>query len=379
MNTTTTTRSSRTLPSDIIRLVAAEAAQNAARDAAAAAASATSDAVAGHGSPEAVVDDIANATAAREAAKIASATWRRVPAARRAIAERIARAAENIAREAARLGDMYSGSTARRVRWATGAEMVAIGDSIAAHASTRTEAGEHYSSRRAWRKTDATHTVVLDPRHVETLVADEALRSASSNDGLRLIALAPDGRATWVTRKGQQIVAESGWVVAAPVAGVIGGRMTYHSTVGRDHAERGLRRKIAAHEAELARAEAWRAAAVERAAAEQRASSAATWAARHGGDAQIAAAAREDRRVRLIARLCHGVVATVADARDMGYCAPGIAAWQAAHGLAKATSAPLPVLVQSGNRSAIALALRLARRVAQHRPAAPAAAPALTA
>jgi hypothetical protein len=375
VNTPTTARSSRTLPSDIARLVAAEVAHTSVRDAAAAANAATAAAVAGYGSPEAVTTAIANATAAREAAKIASAAWRKVPASRRAIAERIARAAERIAHDAARLGDIYSGSTARRVRWATGAEMVARGDSIAAHASTRTEAGEHYSRRRAWRKTDATHTVILDPRYVEALVADEALRSASSNDGLRLIALAPDGRAVWVSRKGQQIVAESGWVVAAPVAGVIGGRMTYHSTVSHEHAERGLRRKIAAHEADVARTEAWRAAAIERAAAEQRASSAAAWSARHGGDAQIAAAAREDRRVRLIARLCHGVVATVADARDMGYCAPGIAAWQAAHGLAKATSAPLPVLVQSGNRSAIALALRLARRVAQHRPAAAAPAP----
>ena len=54
-------------------------------------------------------------------------------------------------------------------------------------------------------------------------------------------------------------------------------------------------------------------------------------------------------------------IATIADARAMGYCEPGIESFQAKHGIGD--SASLPALVRTGNPDAIRLALKLARRV----------------
>ena len=70
--------------------------------------------------------------------------------------------------------------------------------------------------------------------------------------------------------------------------------------------------------------------------------------------------AKDERRARLIARLCN-VSATIADARAMGYCLPGIEAFQSQHHIGDA--APLRALLATGNPSAVRLALAVARKV----------------
>lgn len=63
----------------------------------------------------------------------------------------------------------------------------------------------------------------------------------------------------------------------------------------------------------------------------------------------------------LVARLCHGVTATLADARAMHYCEPGIRAFQERHGVGD--TATLPELIRTGDPSAVRLALSIARKV----------------
>ena len=70
--------------------------------------------------------------------------------------------------------------------------------------------------------------------------------------------------------------------------------------------------------------------------------------------------AKDERRARLVARLCD-VSATIADARAMGYCLPGIEAFQSHHHIGD--SAPLRALLATGNAAAVRLALAVARKV----------------
>lgn len=62
-----------------------------------------------------------------------------------------------------------------------------------------------------------------------------------------------------------------------------------------------------------------------------------------------------------MARLCNGAHATLADAKSLGYCEPGIRAFQTRHGIGDA--ATLPELVRTGDPSAVRLALKIARTV----------------
>jgi hypothetical protein len=120
----------------------------------------------------------------------------------------------------------------------------------------------------------------------------------------------------------------------------------YHSEYSAEHARAGLAKKRAIEKArtayELARTEAHAAAA--------------------------AAHKKQERRATLIARLCGGISATIGDAKKLGYCSPGIAAFQSRHGLGD--TVPLPELIKTGNASAVALALKLARTVSRQAPAA---------
>jgi hypothetical protein len=68
------------------------------------------------------------------------------------------------------------------------------------------------------------------------------------------------------------------------------------------------------------------------------------------------------RRAALIARLCNHAIATVDDAKALGYCQPGIEAFQTTHGIGNAAS--LPELVKTGNAAAVAFAISIARKIA---------------
>ena len=66
------------------------------------------------------------------------------------------------------------------------------------------------------------------------------------------------------------------------------------------------------------------------------------------------------RRARLVLALCRRAVATVEDARALGYCAAGIRAFRERHGLTTVETVPLRVLVRTGNPQAVSLARHLA-------------------
>jgi hypothetical protein len=233
---------------------------------------------------------------------------------RRTMAQSAVTMAMEIGKQAARLGDSYSGDTGYGASW---------GDK--AWAETSTDRGEQYSRKCTYRKTDASHHVTLDPSGVPCLVENEALRQCSIRDGLHLIALFPDSSCVWVRNKGKAIVSERGWIAG-------NASVCYHSTESMAHATRGFERKLAIHNRQqlLARQ-----------------------------------AAKIERRARLITRLCGSAVATIQDAKNLGYCTPGIAAFQSTHGIGD--SATLPELVRTGNQSAVALALSVARKMSQKR------------
>lgn len=262
----------------------------------------------GHGQQHA----LEKAIAARAEHVAAQEDVKRIPAPRRTLAADIIATAERIGLAAAKLGEEYSGDTRYLVTWGQSAS-----------ASTSTGRGEQYSRSCTYKKTDADHIVTLDPHGAPLLVEHEALRAASARDGLHLIALYPGDRATWVKTKGKAIVSENGWIVGNAT-------MVYHSTKSREHAQQGLTRKLAAHEKE---------------ARERRLTQ------------------REARRAALVTRLCNGVSATLADAKAMGYCDPGIRAFQQKHHIGN--EATLPMLVRTGDPSAALLALKIARKVAR--------------
>ncbi len=264
------------------------------------------------------------ATAAHEAAK---AAYAKIPRARRETAETVARWAMEYARSIAhRYGGEYSGDSSARAEWGT-----------AATARTYTSQGDQYSRRCTHHKTNAAHVVTLDPARVHALHASERLRQLSAADGLPLIALDDDGAAVWVGVSNKQLFSRAGWIIGDDVC-------CYHSTQSREHAVNGHARKRAKLDAERAEVEARRLATTP-------------------GTSEYIAAQKADRRARLIARLCKGATATIADARRLGYCGPGIEAFQRAHGIGD--TAPLPALVKTGNPSAVRLALEVARKLAK--------------
>ena len=253
--------------------------------------------------------------ASREAmmAKIeAEKAFAKLPADRRTMAQSAITMAMEIGKQAARLGCSYSGNTGYGASW---------GDK--ATAETSTDRGEQYSRSCTYRKTDASHHVTMDPSGIPCLVENEALRQCSIRDGLHLIALFPDSSCVWVRSKGKAILSESGWIAG-------NASVCYHSTESMAHATKGFDRKLAIHNRQQL-------------------------LARQAG--------KIERRARLITRLCGSVVATIQDAKNLGYCTPGIAAFQSAHGIGD--SATLPELIRTGNQSAVALALSVARKMSQ--------------
>lgn len=259
--------------------------------------------------PEEIVEALQTAVAMLRNAK---ERFAKVPRDRRENAEHIVKTAEIIGKSASRLGGFYSGETEFRVLWEDGE----------ARAGTSTSLGESYPGKKSYRKTNAAHCVRLSHAGAIELVSQEQIRDASLRDGLPLISLMPDGRSVWVRKCGQKILSEAGWI--AHKDGVC-----YHSVKSVEDAQRGLRKKLNAIERQ---------------------------------QKLTRNAAKISRRAKLIARLCNGVVATLKDAKALGFCSPGIAQFQATHGIGD--SATLPELMRTGNPSAQLLALTIARKVA---------------
>jgi type II secretory pathway pseudopilin PulG len=271
---------------------------------------------------------ISRAHRARIAADAAAADLAKRPKNRRDQAAQAVTIAEAIAlRAARRQGGSYSGDTTHAVRWNTDTSHTT------ANAHTVTSSGEAYSGKaRKYCKTDALHVVRLDPAGIPALVENEALRESSSRDGLPLISLKDDGSAVWLTSSGKQILSQAGWVIG-------NGTLCYHSTKSREDAQKGFDKKHALHlQQQAEQAERYR-------------------------SFKASPAFKAERRARLIARLCGSLTATIADARALGYCTPGIESFQREHGVGD--TATLPQLIKTGNHSAVSLALHLARKAAK--------------
>ena len=267
---------------------------------------------------------LSRAKQAKQAANRAKEAFQALPKPRRELAESVHKTALAIALDAARrMGGDYSGTTSHKAWFGSGVN-------TGVTAWTITDSGDAYSRSCSYRRTDATHKVQLDSARVHALVESARLREMSAREGLPLIALDDDGAAVWLVSKAKQIASQSGWIIGC-------NRCCYHSTKSREDAVKGHARKLAAMiEAERAAAEREKA---RKASPEYKA----------------------ERRARLIARLCGNAMATIEDAKECGYCTPGIEQFQRSHGIGD--KATLPQLVKTGNHMAIALALKLARKV----------------
>ena len=268
------------------------------------------------GHRESAISALDTSLASRGAATKAAALFAKLPPTRRDLARVTKAKAEALGKAAAALGERYSGSTDYSAGWA-----------VSPSASTYTAKGDRYSGRCTYQKTDASHVVRLSPEWAVLLVEREDVAALSARDGLPLIGWHADGRACWVRTKGKALTEEIGWIAHF-------GATCYHSTASQKAADQGLAKKLASERAFWASA------------AEAR-KNAAQWA-------------KDERRARLIARLCD-VSATIADARAMGYCLPGIEAFQSHHHIGD--SAPLRALLATGNAAAVRLALAVARKV----------------
>lgn len=202
-----------------------------------------------------------------------------------------------------------SGSVEFVVEWTTASRP---------YAQTLSSAGEQYSRRCTYRKTDATHIVRLSPEWAAEWTQVDA--DASMRDGIALVGLKTDRQACWISIKNRSIHITQGWFVVED-------NMSYHSEVSLEHAQKGLAKKIAALKKELQEARDYR---------------------------------KTQRRIRLVARLCNGIKATIADARELGFCNPGIEQFKNRFGIGD--EATLPELVKTGDPSATRLAFHLARK-----------------
>ena len=268
------------------------------------------------GHRESAISALDISLASRGAATKAAGLFAKIPLPRRDLARVTKTKAEALGAVAAALGERYSGATDYAVTWAGSPS-----------ASTYTAKGDQYSRGCTYQKTDASHVVRLSPEWSVLLTEREDVAALSARDGLPLIGWHADGRACWVKTKGKAITSEIGWISHF-------GTICYHSTKSQQSADQGLKIKLSAMRDE------WEAQAVAR-------KNAAQWA-------------KDERRARLVARLCD-VSATVADAREMGYCTPGIEAFQSQHHIGDA--APLRALLATGNAAAVRLALAVARKV----------------
>jgi len=281
----------------------------------------TASIAAGH--RESAISALDISLASRAAATKAAGLFAKLPGARRDIATATKAKAETLGARAALRGDNYSGESFRTVKWTP---------CPFPKAETYTAKGNQYSRGCTYRKTDASHVVSLSPEWSVLLAEREDVATLSERDGLPLIGIHADGRVCWIKTKAKGITSETGWIAHF-------GATCYHSTTSRKSAEQGLAKKLASQRA--------------------------FWASAAEARANAAQYAKDERRARLVARLCD-VSATIADARAMGYCLPGIEAFQSQHRIGD--SAPLRALLASGNPSAVRLALAVARKVRRAEP-----------
>lgn len=213
-----------------------------------------------------------------------------------------------------------SGSVEFVIEWTTAARP---------YTQTLSSSGEQYSRRCTYRKTDATHIVRLS--HEWAAEWNQADADASMRDGIALVGLKADRQACWLTIKNRSLHLTEGWFV-------VDGANSYHSKESLEHAQKGLAKKVAAWQKHLAQE------------AERRAE----------GRKKIDEYNKAQRRMSLVARFGDGLKATIADAKELGFCDVGIQQFQNRFGIGN--SATLPELVRTGDPSATRLAFHIARK-----------------
>jgi len=275
------------------------------------------------GSRESAISALDISIASRGSASKSLAAFAKLPPSRRDRATATKAKAEAMGKRAVKCGENYSGATDYTVNWTA---------FPFPKAETHTAKGDQYSRGCTYRKTDASHVVSLSPEWAVLLAEREDVAKLSERDGLPLIGIHADGRACWVTTKRGAITCETGWIAHF-------GETCYHSTTSQKAAEQGLAKKLAFMRA--------------------------FWVSAAEARKNAAQYAKDERRARLIARLCD-VSATIADALALGFCRPGIEAFQSQHHIGD--SAPLRALLASGNPSAVRLALAVARKVRRAEP-----------
>ena len=256
----------------------------------------------------------------------AKKAWHQIPRKRRLRAENLHKTVLKTAESAFELGGSYSGETSRKINWEGPPA-----------ARTVRDKGERYCGSEWWCRTNATHTLDLDFDGVLAMERNAELLDQSAAEGLPIIALYRLKRrphvyqAIWAQKgKGKTISTVNGWIAYDPTRNLM-----YHSTISAayvwDKLVANIERMIEEHRHQEALSEV---------------------------------SPKMERRARLISKLCGEMYATIADARKLGYCHPGITAFRRLHGIGDSVS--LPELVKSGNPLAIKLALYLARRVARN-------------
>lgn len=252
----------------------------------------------------------------------AEEAWKRRDSASRAWAEQQVKTVTEFVRGKIRRETALqrSGSVEFVVEWTTASRP---------YAQTLSSVGEQYSRRCTYRKTDATHIVRLS--HEWAAEWNQVDADASMRDGIALVGLKADRQACWLTIKNRSLHLTQGWFV-------VDGANSYHSEVSLEHAKKGLAKKVAAWQKHLAQ-EAQR---------------------RAEGRKKIDEYNKAQRRMSLVARFCDGLKATIADAKELGFCDVGIQQFQNRFGIGD--SATLPELVKTGDPSATRLAFHLARK-----------------
>lgn len=253
--------------------------------------------------------------------------WQSVRKSDRDVAEQLKSDVMAWLNRAVKLGGEYSGHTAY---------VYGIGETT--NAVTKTYDGDRYSRNCKFKKTNAEHHVsatIEDAVHLLKLPSD--VLYASLRDGLPLIGATNKGSVIWVKRVNKSIVSEEGYITYGTTTK--GEYIVYHAQ-SKKQADKGLKLKLQKEndrEAEVARIVASH--------KEQ---------ARNQG--------RERRRARLLGRLA-GVEATIEDARRLHFCEAGIRSFQARFGIGD--RAGLHQLVETGDPSAIRLAVEIARRASK--------------
>lgn len=159
--------------------------------------------------------------------------WKKIPLAKRNLAEQVKAAALQAANYAIAVRDTFSGDETKTIKWKAVPE-----------AFTTTSVGDQYPGRNKYRKTDANHTVILSPEWAPDLVNYSQVVELSKRDHLPLIGLQKiedkEGNhvfsAVWVTGK-KSMKSQEGWIAAR-------GEVLFHSLKSADHALKGLKNKI---------------------------------------------------------------------------------------------------------------------------------------